>query len=172
MTDRSQTKPGKKKVLVSVCGGGWGYEVGQLIHMLENDVSFCYMMVPQAESPAKQGYPEGPYYYEPSIPWLRYGSFIRSLIRIVALMAQTALFIRRQRPEAAIAVASVTGVFMLLTARVMGCKTIYVESITRVRTPSNSMRLCRRLRASRHIFAQWPKLAESMSQARYEGSVL
>ena len=87
-------------------------------------------------------------------------------------MYRTVLFIRRYKPDVVIALAAPAGVFMLLAARLMGCETVYIESITRVRTPSRTLRLCRFLRAARHILVQWPQLEGVVPHTRYEGSVV
>ena len=161
----------RKKVLVSICGGGWGYEMKQLVYLLEDDVSFCYMLIPAIKSPVQRGFPDGPFFNEPRLKAGRYGP-LAVPIRILGIVGRTIAFIRRERPQVAIAIATLPGAFFLLTARLMGCDTVCIESITRVQTPSRSLRLCQRLRAARHVFVQWPSMAAASPGARYEGSVL
>ena len=54
--------------------------------------------------------------------------------------------------------------------RLYGSKVVYVESLTRIESPSVSCRLIGPV-ASR-VYAQWPELARSLSRARFVGSVL
>lgn len=54
--------------------------------------------------------------------------------------------------------------------RLLGARVVYVESLTRVHSPSLSLRLIAPV-ASR-VYAQWPELAAARKGVRYVGTVV
>ena len=55
-------------------------------------------------------------------------------------------------------------------ARLAGAKVVYIESFTRVATPSLSLRMIHPV--SDRVYAQWPELTDSVRRSRYAGAVI
>lgn len=68
--------------------------------------------------------------------------------------------LRTEAIDVIIAIGCSHAVPMLLAGRLMGCKSIYIESITRVDKLSNTGRLVYHLRLSSRFLVQWPRLQE------------
>jgi UDP-N-acetylglucosamine:LPS N-acetylglucosamine transferase len=78
--------------------------------------------------------------------------------------------IRSLRPRVILTTGAGTTVPFAWIGRVLGCRVVYVESLTRIETPSFSCRLIRPI--AHRIYVQWPELAQRIPNARYVGSVL
>ncbi len=160
------------KVLIPIHGGGWGYQLGEIVKMLRDEADFCYMLEPYGKRPDQAGFPQGTYFVAPRFQNTGSGSILTSLRGALGTFLRSLAFMRRERPDVVIGLGSPASVFMLLAGRFMGCETIYIESITRVKTPSRALKACRMLAAAKHIFVQWQELAEVMPGTRYDGNVI
>jgi UDP-N-acetylglucosamine:LPS N-acetylglucosamine transferase len=78
--------------------------------------------------------------------------------------------VRRARPKVVLTTGAATAVPFAWVGRLFGARIVYVESITRVDSPSLSCRLIAPV-ASR-IYVQWPELRAAVRKSRYAGSVL
>lgn len=78
--------------------------------------------------------------------------------------------VRSTRPRVVLSTGAATAVPFAWVGRLHGARIVYVESLTRIRTPSLSCRLITPV-ASR-IYVQWPELANAIPRARYAGTVL
>jgi beta-1,4-N-acetylglucosaminyltransferase len=78
--------------------------------------------------------------------------------------------VSRRRPDAVITTGAGVGVPFVYAARLLGIKTIYVESLARVEQLSLSGRLVYPMTS--HFFVQWPELAERYRKCRYEGAIV
>jgi UDP-N-acetylglucosamine:LPS N-acetylglucosamine transferase len=160
------------KVLIPIHGGGWGYQLGEIVKMLGDNIEFCYMLQMDGQRPTHAGFPPGAYFVAPRFQNMGSGSILTSLRAALGTFIRTLAFMRRERPDVAIGLGSPASVFMLLAGRLMGCETIYIESITRVKTPSRALKVCRTLAAAKHIFVQWQELADVLPGTRYDGNVI
>jgi len=78
--------------------------------------------------------------------------------------------LRRERPEAILSTGAGLAVPFFVAARLLGIRTVYVESVTRTESLSLSGRIVYPL--ANRFFVQWPAVAERYKKARYEGAVL
>lgn len=78
--------------------------------------------------------------------------------------------LRREQPDAVISTGAAVAVPFLYVARALKMKTVYIESITRVKRLSLSGRLV--YPVVNHFLVQWPELSSALKKAAYEGSVL
>jgi UDP-N-acetylglucosamine:LPS N-acetylglucosamine transferase len=92
---------------------------------------------------------------------------IPNLLRNIALAFRV---VRRERPRAVVTTGAGVAVPFAWVGRLFGARVVYVESVTRIESPSLSLRLIRPV-ASR-LYVQWPELLEAVPRARYAGSVL
>lgn len=91
---------------------------------------------------------------------------LRSLLRNVHLAWQV---LRQERPRVVLSTGAAIAVPFAWIGRLLGVKVVYVESVTRVDTPSLSGRLVAPV-ASR-VYVQWPELEPRLRGARYAGTV-
>ena len=76
--------------------------------------------------------------------------------------------IRSERPDVILSTGSGLAVPFFLVGRLLGCRLVYVESLSRVHSLSLSGRVI--IRIADAFFVQWPEAARG--RARYAGSVL
>jgi beta-1,4-N-acetylglucosaminyltransferase len=78
--------------------------------------------------------------------------------------------LRRERPDAVLSTGAGLAVPFFVAGRLLGIRTVYVESVTRTESLSLSGRIVYPL--VDRFFVQWPAVAERFEKARYEGAVL
>ncbi len=78
--------------------------------------------------------------------------------------------LKKERPDYVISTGAGVGVPFIYTARILGIKTIYIETLTRVKTLSLTGRLL--YPVVDHFIVQWPELAQKYKKAVFSGRVL
>ena len=89
-----------------------------------------------------------------------------------ALLLNLGLAVRvlvRDRPRAILTTGAGVAVPFVWIGRLLGARVVYVESATRIASPSLSLRLVRPFVSQ--IYVQWPELLKALPDARYRGSV-
>ena len=76
----------------------------------------------------------------------------------------------RVRPRIVLTTGAGVAVPFAWVGRLFGAKIVYVESATRIDSPSLSLRLVRPVVST--LYVQWPELQRALPSARYRGSVL
>jgi beta-1,4-N-acetylglucosaminyltransferase len=77
--------------------------------------------------------------------------------------------VRRVRPCVVITTGAGVAMPFAWIGRAYGARVVYIESFTRIDSPSLSCRLIAPV--ADRIYAQWPELAHAMPRARYVGNV-
>ena len=77
--------------------------------------------------------------------------------------------LRAVRPVAVVTTGAGVAVPFALVARLLGVRVVYVETLTRIDTPSLSYRLSRPFVSRTYV--QWPELTRSVPAARFCGTV-
>jgi beta-1,4-N-acetylglucosaminyltransferase len=77
--------------------------------------------------------------------------------------------LRSTRPRAILTTGAGVAVPFAWVGRLLGARIVYVESATRIESPSLSLRLVRPFVSQ--IYVQWPELEKALPGARYRGSV-
>jgi len=95
---------------------------------------------------------------------------IRNLKNLVRNTLLAWGIVRAVRPKVVVTTGAATAVPFAWVARLHGARVVYIESLSRIRTPSLSCRLIAPI-ASR-IYVQWPDLIDALPRARYAGTVL
>ena len=80
-----------------------------------------------------------------------------------------ARLLRVVRPKVVLTTGAGVAVPYAWIGRLLGARVVYVESLTRIDTPSLSARLV--APAADRIYVQWPDLTAALPGARYAGSV-
>jgi UDP-N-acetylglucosamine:LPS N-acetylglucosamine transferase len=73
------------------------------------------------------------------------------------------------RPRAILTTGAGVAVPFVWLGRLLGARVVYVESATRIGSPSLSLRLVRPFVSQ--LYVQWPELQKALPAARYRGSV-
>ncbi|MBD3407689.1 MAG: hypothetical protein GF411_16345 [Candidatus Lokiarchaeota archaeon] len=97
-------------------------------------------------------------------------SKILSVIRTLSSFVLSLFFILLFRPRAIVSCGSGLTIPVFQAARILGIKTIYVESIARVTTLSGTGKLL--LGKCDLFFSQWPQLANLHPEIEYGGLIL
>lgn len=92
----------------------------------------------------------------------------KNIWRVFSAIGGIARMLRRERPEAVISTGAAPGLAVILVARLMGIRTIWVDSVANVEHPSACGKVAMRI-ASR-AYTQWPHLARE-GRLIYAGNV-
>ena len=90
--------------------------------------------------------------------------------KLMQTLWQVAFRIFATRPDVVISTGAAPGVFGILAGRLVGARTIWIDSIANAHSISLSGRIV--LRFAHVTLTQWPHLVQSDSGLRHEGSVL
>jgi beta-1,4-N-acetylglucosaminyltransferase len=91
---------------------------------------------------------------------------LKNLVRNMILAGRT---LRVVRPRIVLSTGAGVAVPFAWLARLRGMKVVYVESFTRIESPSLSGRLVAPI--ANRVYAQWPELTGALRKARYAGNV-
>lgn len=91
---------------------------------------------------------------------------VKNLVRNLILAWRT---LRVVRPRIVLSTGAGVAVPFAWLARLRGMKVVYVESFTRIESPSLSGRLVAPI--ANRVYAQWPELTGALRKARYAGNV-
>ena len=152
---------GESVDVLLVCSAG-GHLL-QLLSLAEAWDGFSRLWVTDAASDTRSLLRDEPAVFgdQPSSRSVR--SLIRNTVRAVRLLT-------RYRPRVVVTTGAAIAVPFVWLGRASGAHVVYVESLTRIDTPSVSLRLSRS--AASQIYVQWPELARAIPRARYCGGVL
>lgn len=101
---------------------------------------------------------------------LGHGPTNRSLGKLARNLLVAWRVLRAERPDAILSTGAALAVPFFILGRLLGIRTVYVESVTRTESLSLSGRIVYPLAGA--FFVQWPQLAARLKKARYEGAVL
>ncbi|MCE5257583.1 MAG: capsular biosynthesis protein [Chloroflexi bacterium] len=100
-----------------------------------------------------------------------YSNLTKYPLKVVPMFFSVAKVLRKERPEWVISDGAEIAIPVFAAARLLGIKTMYIESVCRVNTPSFTGRVVYPL--SDVFLVQWPELlARFGSKARYEGGLI
>jgi UDP-N-acetylglucosamine:LPS N-acetylglucosamine transferase len=102
--------------------------------------------------------------------YFAYWPTTRNVVNLVRNLVLAWRLIGRLRPVTIVTAGAGVAVPFAWVGRLRGSKVVYVESLTRIREPSLSLRLIAPV--ADRIYAQWPELTAAVPSARYAGSVL
>ena len=164
----SQSKIGVLTVLV---GGGFAFETRCLLQSLEKDHSFTYLVTEWGGRPGVEGIPAGPARRVPSFATVTRPSRAASLWAFVNVFFNSFVVLLFNRHCRVIVIGCSHAVPMLLAGRLLGRRTIFIESVTRVDRLSNTGLLINRLRLAGLFIVQWPALQKRHQETQL-GSII
>ena len=99
-----------------------------------------------------------------------HGPTNRNALNLLRNLLLAVRVIVRVRPRVILTTGAGVAVPFAWVGRLFGAKVVYVESATRIESPSLSLRLVRPIAST--VYVQWPELQQALPSARYRGSVL
>ncbi len=139
--------------VVGLGGGGFHWEAQRIIQAIRRPLELVLVyggpdggiMYWHTDDPVKSR-------YLLRSPTLTGDSRLGSMLRTLWSVWKAGAILRRERPDVILAVGTSQAVPFALAARLVGGRLWYVESITRVRTPSRSGLLLSRLRLAGRLY--------------------
>ena len=98
-----------------------------------------------------------------------YGPTNRSLKNLARNLPLAWRLLRRTRPRVILTTGAAVAVPFAWIGRILGCRIVYVESLTRIETASLSARMVRPV--ADRLYVQWPELVTDLPGSRYAGKV-
>ena len=147
----------KQRIVAIASGGGHWIELVRLRPLLErHEVVYC--STNQGFADTVKGYP---FQLVPEVSrWNKW--------KLLPVFLRIARVLRRSRPQVVISTGAAPGVLGLLAGKLLGARTIWIESICHAEKLSLSGRIA--LKFCDRVYTQWPHLAGG--RVIYQGSVL
>jgi beta-1,4-N-acetylglucosaminyltransferase len=98
-----------------------------------------------------------------------HGPTNRSLTRLIANLVLAWRLVHRERPRTVVTTGAGIAVPFCYLGRLLGCRVVYVECLSRVSEPSLTGRLVAPV--AHDFYVQWPQLVARYADARYVGTV-
>jgi UDP-N-acetylglucosamine:LPS N-acetylglucosamine transferase len=162
----------KPRVLLTIQGGGFFWQSRSVARALAQEFELSYVSSSLASDFPNHGLPDATWQQMSSVTTLADRSFLRKAANVAHGLWQALRVIRRTRPDAIVCVATSLAIPLCLCGKLLGKKTVFIESITRVSTPSTTGLILNRLHLCDRHYVQWPDAQALYRGAVYRGSVL
>jgi UDP-N-acetylglucosamine:LPS N-acetylglucosamine transferase len=160
----------RKKILVTLAGGGYLWEVNSLLKSLEMRVECCYATGDDTIIPSK--FRDKEVYLLKTINSIQKSGYLGTFARLIYAIGQALWVMGESKPDAVVCLGTSLAVPLSLSAKIFGKKAIFIESITRVHSPSLTGRILAALRLVDRHYVQWPEATAMYKRAVYKGTVL
>ena len=157
--------------LVVLSGGGFTFETKCLLASVAEDVDFIYIKTEFGGVPGEGNIPFGQSYIVPSFSTKTQKSLRRSIRAFIGTFATTLHLVRNHSIDLLITVGCSHAVPMFLVGQLLGRKTVYIESITRVNQLSTTGKIVYYFRLATAFIVQWADLQKSYPSSQL-GSIL
>jgi len=97
---------------------------------------------------------------------------IRGGVRLLATLCDCIKAARREQASGVVAIGAALAVPLLAAGKILHCRTVYIESLTRVTKPSRTGRIISYLGLADRFYVQWPQAVRLYRRARYAGRLL
>lgn len=163
----------RKKILVSLAGGGFLWETQALIKGLGDTYEYHFATGADLVWKAKQmGIPENRIHPIESVTTLAEKNLLRRVRNLLISFHDSYKIIRRVNPSAVVCLGSSLSVPLCFWGKSFRKKTVFVESMTRVTKLSLTGKIIGSLGLCDRFYVQWPETARLQKGAIYRGSVL
>jgi UDP-N-acetylglucosamine:LPS N-acetylglucosamine transferase len=98
-----------------------------------------------------------------------YGPTTRSLTKFLRNLKLACVVTWRVRPKVIVTTGAALAVPFAWVGRLLGAKVVYVESLTRITSPSLSCRMIKPV--ANRLYVQWPELRPTLPGSLYVGNV-
>ena len=148
----------KLKVLAVASGGGHWTQMMRLVPAF----SGCEVVFVGVKAMYRDDVADARFYAIPDVSRLHLASLPRALLALVGILL-------RERPQVVVTTGSAPGLLALRLARLLGMRTVWIDSVANVEELSLSGRKARRY--ADLWLTQWPQLAKEQGP-EYRGSLL
>ncbi|MBW2740807.1 MAG: hypothetical protein JRE64_18620 [Deltaproteobacteria bacterium] len=163
----------RKKILVTLTGGGFLWEAQALIKGLGKGYDYHFVTTPDA--PVKVGVadiPDGEVHAIAKLTTMNVKSSLKKVKNTLCSLRDACKVIREVDPFAVICVGSSIAVPLCFWAKCFRKKAIFVETITRISKPSLTGKIISTLKLCDRFYVQWPEAVNLYKGAIYAGTVL
>lgn len=158
------------KVMITLTGGGYLYEAMALEKEISNIGEFCYVTANDCAVPSDFSGRE--VYTIPAVTTVAAPGKLQVARKLISAIAASISVLRKSRPDVIVAVGTSLAVPLAIAGKFFCVQFIFVESITRVTSPSTTGRILSLLRLADRIYVQWPESERLYRGAIYKGTVL
>ena len=170
MNDKTSTPIQRKKILITLTGGGHLWEAVTLIKSLGASFEYSYVTGDDCMIPANLKYET--IYRIPTFATIGEQGIIKKCLNLVSSIKKSADVLQKSKPDILICVGTSLAVPLSLCAKIFGKKVVFVESITRVTKPTLTGRILSTFRLVDRFYVQWPEAVTCYRGAIYKGTVL
>ena len=163
----------RKRVMVTLAGGGFLWEAQALIKGLGNDYDYHYVTTPDAAG--KVGVvdiPEGEVHIIAKSTTMNVKSSLKKVKNTLSSFRDVYKVIKKVDPFAVICIGSSIAVPLCFWAKCFRKRAIFVETITRISKPSLTGKIISTLKLCDRFYVQWPEGVNLYKGAIYAGTVL
>lgn len=171
------TQQKTKKIALGIGGGGFYFESICLLNQLSKEHDFIAIIPSDSmllkhsilekfpDCSAVHPIPAVTNFTLEKSAWAKLAAFFKSLYGGYKILND-------EKPVAVIVLGSSLAIPLFIAAKLIGVKTVFVESITRVTKPSNTAKLIAFFRLANKCYVQWPELLSQVNNATYKGTIL
>ncbi|SHE86112.1 Oligosaccharide biosynthesis protein Alg14 like [Desulfacinum infernum DSM 9756] len=168
-----RTNGQKKRLLVTLPGGGFFWETVALLSRFDDRFCYHYLTTrPLPETLRALGVPQGTEHRVSSLTQLGRPRKRHVGADLLRSLWEVGRVVRRVDPDVVIAVGTSLAIPLCVWARVLGRRALFVESITRVTVPSLTGRILDHLKLCDGLYVQWPESRALYKRAQFEGNIL
>ncbi len=151
----------RPRLLSALTGGGFSFETSVLLRDLAADFDLVFLRTQWGGVPGQDGLPPGRAYDVPAFESVTRPSRRQSALAFAQTFRRSLQVLRAERIGVVAVVGCSHAVPMLLAARLLRVRSVFIESITRYDRLSNTGRLVLRLRLASRCVVQWPALRDA-----------
>ena len=161
----------KPTVLVSLGGGGFLYQTAQLTKKLRGSLDLIFVAVGHRNSIIRKFEGQDVAFF---LPWsVNYSNNSQLSLAYNSIRAflQSLVIIQKSKTDAVVSLGSAYSVPLLLAARCLGRRAIFIDSAIRVHELSRTGKFLDRFGLCHKLYVQWPDAALSSKRGIYRGLV-
>lgn len=162
----------EKKALVLLSGGGHLFQTLLLVRKMAGHFVFDYVVVGYGGPPSFDDLPPGRVFKVVPLSNFSRNSSLGDAYGLTVAFVQCLRILATSRPDLVLGLGTNNVLPLFMAAWLFRRKRVFIESITRVTTPSRTARIVGRLGVANRLYVQWPSLLGKVRGAAYKGSVL
>lgn len=162
----------KKRLLLTVPGGGFYWESMQLREQLAGHFELQYVAPHDFYAPDDMPFDEQDLHRVNTVTTLSRAKTMQKLTGFIKAFIASRRVIKATKPDLLVCVGSSISLPLAFWAKLYRIPTQFVESITRVDHLSSTGRLIQKFKLAEKIYVQWPHMVTSNPGTTYQGTVL
>lgn len=173
MRKKDDSEPKKMVVLIGIDGGGFQLEAQALLAKIGNRYDWHY--VSDADSVWRVrtlGFPENKIHSITVATTLTQKNVLKRIFSVLCGIVEMFRLVRIIEPACIVCIGSSSSIALCLNGKLLGAKTIFIESMARVDGISLTGRIIDFFGLADRFYVQWPQMANERRKHIYEGMVL